>query len=132
MRAKHIFLPIAAAILLGSYAFYSSAQKAKFDPELWKAGFHDDISGDRARLLNPLMAHVLKVGMSIQDVDELMGLPDFQLGESPEPHLGSPSIIRAYNFNRRGYATEHLILEFSGNGRLTDFYIEGRAKPVLF
>ena len=68
MRAKHIFLPVAAMVLLGGYTIYSNIQKAKFDSELWKQAYLSDANRDREKLLSPLMVHILKFGMTAEDV----------------------------------------------------------------
>lgn len=132
MRAKHIVLPIIALTIIAAYALHDSVQKSKFNSELWIATHKSDVQNTRANLLSPLMAHVLKVGMSLEKVDELLGVPAEERIGISYSDIGSPRVQRIYKIERENTTTISLVLEFSHTMKLTDYYIEGRARPYIF
>ena len=132
MRAKHIFLPIAAALLLGFYAIYSNAQKAKFDSELWKQAHFEDVDRDRKKLLSPLMVHVLKFGMRAEDVSQLLGTPDEERRGGSLNAIGAPEMTLVYKVNYGGDEIKTLTLDFSHKMKLIDFYMGNWPQPILF
>jgi len=132
MRAKHIFLPIAAALLLGSYAIYSNAQKAKFDSELWKQAHFEDIDQDRKKMLSPLMVHVLKFGMTADEVHERLGPPDEERRSGSLNTIGTPEMTLVYEVNYGGDELKTLTLDFSHKMKLIDFNIGDWPQPILF
>ncbi len=132
MRAKHILLPIAAIALLGSYSVYTETQKAKFDSEIWKSASYEDPKGVRVELLTPLMAHVLKFGMTVDDVDDLLGQGAEVRTGGDAYEIGAPHVQRYYLLQRENAETVSLVIEFSHKMRVTNFYIAGRARPLIF
>lgn len=131
MRTKHIVLPIVALILLSTYGVYNQIQKAKFNPTVWKSDVSDDSQFARKNMLSPLMAHVLKFGMPLEDVSFLLGPPDEER-RGAHSEIGAPSMVLVYRIEQENAEFETLILEFSSTMRLTDFYILGRARPLIY
>lgn len=132
IRPKHIFLPIAAAVLLGSHGIYSKAQKAKFDSELWKQAHYGDDSQARAKLLSPLMVHTLKFGMKAEEIRQLLGLPDEERRGGNLDKIGAPEITLVYIIKYKGDEIKTLTLDFSHKMKLIDFYIGDWPEPILF
>lgn len=132
MRPKHIFLPIAATAILGFYAFYTNAQKAKFDPEIWKQAHYGDDSQARAQLLSPLMVHTLKFGMTVEEIRQLLGVPDEERRGGSLDTIGAPEMTLVYKIEYDRNQTKTLTLDFSPKMKLIDFYIGDRPTPILF
>ena len=84
-------------------------------------------------MIGPLMGYVLKVGMTSEKVDLLLGPPNEEsvcacgCGFS----LSNKSITYNLSLDREGTNYKNLVLDFSLDGRiLTNFYIQG--EPNLF
>ena len=94
MRLKHILLPIFVALAFSIYATYNQTQKSKFDPTLWSASLDNDSDNIRLNMLSPLMLHVLKVGMTIENIDDLLGIPN------EERTVGCYNWIGGFDYSR--------------------------------
>ncbi|MEP4051378.1 MAG: hypothetical protein ABJN22_03950 [Litorimonas sp.] len=117
---------------MGSYAFYSSSQKAKFDPELWRQAHYGDEDRDREKLLSPLMVHVLKFGMSAEDVRQLLGAPDEERTGGTVNTIGAPDMTLVYLVRQENGEHIQLTLDFSDKMKLFSFYVGDRPPPILF
>lgn len=132
MRAKHIFLPIAAVALLGSYAIHTNVQKSKFDSEAWKKAHYEDSKGAREDMLSPLLVHVLKFGMSLEEVDDLLGFPEEERRGGNQSTIGAPIMQYYYGIEKENTSPTYLVVEFSSNMKVTNFYLTGRPQTLIF
>ena len=136
MRLKHILLPLFAITLLGAYSGYSQLQQSKFDSNIWKMAIYDDVSETRTLMLSPLMAHVLKVGMSIEEVDSLLGVPHEERRIGACLWLDDFRIRRIYVIEKEDSEDLELVMDFSlamnNKLKMTNYYISGYVRPLLF
>ena len=132
MRTKHIVLPIAVLTVIGIYGLYDNIQKSKFDSNLWKADIASANQEKRYNLVSPLMVHTLKFGMSLEEVDRLLGPPDEERSAGTTPQIGSPDRMLIYRIKQKDVPTISIVLEFSHKQKLTDFYVEGAVRPLLY
>jgi len=132
VRLKHIVLPIAALGILGSYAVYDGHQKSKFNSELWKAAADQDAEKTRHGMVYPLMAHVLKVGMSMEEAKALLGSPAEERTGGDCSGIGAPRVELFYAVDGENGSFEHLVLGFSHKLKLIDFYITGETMPLIY
>lgn len=131
MRKKHILLPLAAIILLFTYFLHAEKKANLFDSEVWQ----QDGYGERAQMIGPLMGYVLKVGMTIEEVNLLLGWPNEEISRADVGDLFAPSRSITYNISLddSGKSYKKLVLDFSSDGSvLTNFYIKGEPNFYVF
>ncbi len=132
MRIKHIVLPIVAFALFGAYAVHSKAQRAHFSSGLWKAAHYEDAHQSRAGMLSPLMLHVLKVGMPVERIDALLGVPNVERSFGDYHCLGCSQFSLEYRIEDKEAGPMSLVLEFSHKKKLLDYYIADSERPLFF
>jgi len=131
MRKKYIFLPLAVLALMGGYTLHAQERASQFDSAVWQS----DIRGERVEMIGPLMGYVLKVGMTSDEVDLLLGVPNKEISRVDVGGLFEPSRSIVYNISidDEGKVYKKLVLDFSSNGQiLTNFYIRGESNLFVF
>ena len=133
MRAKLFISVVLGFGLIGGISAYKLSDRATFDSARWKAASTSNTPGMRREMLTPLVTRVLKVGMSMQDTEDLLGCYDEEnrIGYSS---VFSPNRSRIYIIPAvlPSQMPARLVLEFSADGILIDFYTYEETKPILF
>ncbi|MGB0907402.1 MAG: hypothetical protein ACPGVT_07905 [Maricaulaceae bacterium] len=132
MRIKHIILPVIALGLLSAYSVYDHSQKSRFNSDLWITAQGYDVEHARYDMVGPLMTHVLKTGMSMEEVKALIGTPHEERTKSCYYGLGEAPIVHYYNIEPPNAYPMQFVLEYSEKQRLTNFYIPGNIKALFY
>jgi len=119
IRPKLIFIPIVAALMMGSYFWHAEKQASKFDSRLW------EVSEDyRQEVVGTLQAYVLKTGQTREEVRQLLPMSLVE-----ERNYGC-----CHSFWEYGSAVSYDVFEitpskeltvvYSINNKVTNFYID--------
>ena len=133
MRAKFFISCVLGLGLMNSSAAFFTQSQTRFDPAEWKAAAAPEASATRLEMLDPLLSQVLKAGMSIQVTEDLLGCSDEE-NHVEQSSVFSPPISRTYiiSAGTEGQEPVRLVLEFSADNKLVDFYSYEESKPVIF